>query len=296
LRENTRYPLSSNIVHGTIHLLIQDGFWVHSVEFVNLSLTESIGESVHNGSFTATNCSDNHESVTYERGLIKLDNLNEPVFNFKKVVVLKKSSDSRFDLFVDFLWNVALFWEDILKQLQEKRNILGNEFGKVHISQGSCHDHLLISAWWFRSLRVTSSSQYGQDVSKTEIIMSLFGKLLLAKFVEDIEFERELNEGIITYRGKLDHDNNLSVRDHHCDTSEKYLQVFWELLSSSITWVHGNEIGAGFDQDNWVLLIWEHEFLKIKFLGLSDRFDLSSDDRESSERDSVELIEATPKS
>jgi hypothetical protein len=119
---------------------------------------------------------------------------------------------------------------------------------------------------------------------------------LLAKLVKYIEFERELNEGIITDRGKLDHNNNLSIRDHHCHTSEQYLQVFWEFLSSSITWVHSNEIGAGFDQNNWVLLIWEHEFLKIKFFSLSDRFDLSSDDRESGKRNSVELIEATPKS
>jgi len=74
--------------------------------------------------------------------------------------------------------------------------------------------------------------------------MSLLGKLLLAKFVEDIEFEGELNEGIITDRGKLDHDNDLSIWHHHCYTSEQYFQVFWELLSTSVTWVHGNEIGA----------------------------------------------------
>jgi hypothetical protein len=126
--------------------------------------------------------------------------------------------------------------------------------------------------------------------------MSLLGKLLLAKLVKYIKFERELNEGIITDRGKLDHDNNLSVRDHHCHTSEKYLQVLWKLLSSSVTWVHCNEISARLDQNNWVLLIWEHELSKIEFLSLGNRLDLSSDDRECSKRNSVELIEATPKS
>jgi hypothetical protein len=50
------------------------------------------------------------------------------------------------------------------------------------------------------------------------------------------------------------------------------------------------------DQHNWVLLIREHELLEVEFLGLSNGLDLSSDDRKSSKRDSVELIEATPKS
>jgi len=225
-----------------------------------------------------------------------LDNLNEPIFNFKKVLFFKQSSNSSFNFFINLLWNVLLSWENILKQLEEQRNILGNVFRKVHISKGSCHDHLLICTWRLRSLGVTSSSQYGQNVSKTEIIMSLLRKLLLAKLVKYIKFERELNEGFITDRGKLDHDNNLSVRDHHCHTSKENLQVFWKLLSTSVTWVHCNEISARFDQNNWVFLIWEHEFSKIKFLSLGNRLDLSGDDGKCCKRNSVEFIEATPKS
>jgi hypothetical protein len=82
--------------------------------------------------------------------------------------------------------------------LQEKRNILSNELGKIHISKSSCHDHFFISTWRLRSLGVTGSSQYRENISQTEIIMSLLGKLLLTKLVKYIKLERELNKGIIT--------------------------------------------------------------------------------------------------
>lgn len=52
--------------------------------------------------------------------------------------------------------------------------------------------------------------------------MSLLRKLFFAKFVKHIElFSKGFIVGIAN-RGKLDLDNNLSVRDHHRDTSEKY--------------------------------------------------------------------------
>jgi hypothetical protein len=78
-----------------------------------LSFTKSISKSIHNGSLTATYSSDNHESMTYKRGFVKLDNFNKPVFNFKKIGFFKKSPDCSFNLFVNFLWNIALSWENI---------------------------------------------------------------------------------------------------------------------------------------------------------------------------------------
>jgi hypothetical protein len=263
---------------------------------MDVLLTQSIGEGVHNGGLSRSYGTNNHESVTHDRGLIKLDDLNEPILDLREVVLLDQSSNSTLYFFVDFLWNVVLFWEDISQERQEEWNILSNELGKVHISQGSCHDHLLISSDWLRSLGVTSSSEYGKNVSKSEIIMSLLGELLLTKEVKHIELEGEGNIGLITYRGQLNHDNDLSVWHHHCHTSEEYLKVLWKLLSTSITWVHCDEISAGLDQNNWELLIWEHESLEIKLLSSSDRLDLGGDNGKSSERDSVELIEATPKS
>jgi hypothetical protein len=126
--------------------------------------------------------------------------------------------------------------------------------------------------------------------------MSLFRKLLLAKFIEDVELLGERLAILITDGSKLDLDDDLSVWGHHGNTSEKNLQVLWKLLSTSITWVHGNEIGAGWDEHDWLLSVWEHESLESLLLGHGDGLDLGSDDGKSWERNSVEFIEATPKS
>jgi hypothetical protein len=117
LGENTRDPLTSDVVHDTVHLLTSDGFWVQSIKLMNLSLTESISKSVHNSGLTTSDRSDNHESMTHKGSFIKLNNLNEPIFNFKEVVFLKESSNGSLDLLIDFLWNVLLLWENILQQL-----------------------------------------------------------------------------------------------------------------------------------------------------------------------------------
>tara|TARA_B110000285_G_scaffold185909_1_gene211020 strand:- start:755 stop:1057 length:303 start_codon:yes stop_codon:yes gene_type:complete len=100
--------------------------------------------------------------------------------------------------------------------------------------------------------------------------MSLFGKLLLAKFVKNIELFGERFAIFVTNRCKLDLDDNLSIRGHHSNTSEKYLKVFWELLSTSITWVHCDEIGASWDEHNWLFSVWEHESFKSLFLSKCD--------------------------
>jgi hypothetical protein len=232
--------------------------------------------------------------VTYDGSLIELDNLNEPLWFIQQVVFSQELSDSSLDFLIGLLLNISLIWEDISEKRKEKWDILSDELGQVHISQGTSHDHFLIGTWWFLSLGVTGSSEYGKNVSKTEIIMTLLGQLLFAKLIEHIEFLGQWYESRVTDRGELDHDNDSSVGDHHTYTSEQYLKVLWKLLTTSITWVHCNEVSACFDEDNWLLLIWEHESLGILLFGLSDGLNLSGDDREGSERDTVELIEATP--
>jgi len=126
--------------------------------------------------------------------------------------------------------------------------------------------------------------------------MSLLGKLLLAKGVKNMELLGERFAILVTDGSKLDLNDNLSIWGHHGYTSEKYLKVFWELLSTSITWVHGNEISASSNKHNWLFSVWEHESLKAGFLSKSNGLNLSSNDGKSWERNSVEFIEATPKS
>ena len=125
--------------------------------------------------------------MTYEGSFVKLDNLNEPFLLVLEVSFLHEVSDILFHFFVFLLGWVIILWEDILKKGSEKWNIISDELGQVHITKGTCDNHLLISTWWLSSLGVTSGTQDGENVSKTEIIMTLFGKLLFAKLVKHIE-------------------------------------------------------------------------------------------------------------
>ena len=242
---DTWNPLTSNGVHDTIHLLTSEGFWVHSDLLVWLSnFSEGISQSVHNGSLTATYGTDDHETVTYERGLVKLNDLDEPLWLIEQVVLSHELSDGTLNFLIGLLFDISLSWEDISEKRKEEWDILSDELGQVHISEGTGHNHFLISTWWLGSLGVTGSSEYGKNVSKTEIVVTLLGQLLFAKLVEHIEFLGQWNESGVTDRGELDHDNDSSVGNHHTYTSEQNLEVLWKLLTTSITWVHGNEVSA----------------------------------------------------
>lgn len=125
--------------------------------------------------------------------------------------------------------------------------------------------------------------------------MTLFWELFLTEFVKDIEL---LRKGIIlrvTNRGKFDLDNNLSVRYHHTDRTEEDLQVFRKFLSTSISRIHSNEITTGLYEENGNWFIREHELFEVLLFGLGNCFNLCSHHRESSKRNSVEFIKATPK-
>jgi hypothetical protein len=100
--------------------------------------------------------------------------------------------------------------------------------------------------------------------------MSLLRKLFLAKVVKNMELLGKRFAIFITNGSKLDLDNDLSIWGHHSNTSEKYLKVFWKLLSTGITWVHCDEIGASWNEHNWLFSIWEHESLQSLFFSKSD--------------------------
>jgi hypothetical protein len=97
--------------------------------------------------------------------------------------------------------------------------------------------------------------------------MPLLRELLLAELVENMELLGKRFAIPITNGSKLDLDDNLSIWGHHCNTSEEHLKVLWELLSSSITWVHCDEVCAGWDEKNWLIAIWEHESLEVLLFG-----------------------------
>lgn len=124
--------------------------------------------------------------------------------------------------------------------------------------------------------------------------MSLFGKLFLAQFIQDIEFFGKIININITNWGKFDFHNNLSIGHHHCDTSEKHFKIFWKFLTTSITGVHCNEITNGVNDFNIDNFFGEEEFTDVLFFGLSDWFDLTSNDGKHFKINTIEFIEASP--
>jgi hypothetical protein len=142
---NTWNPLTSDGVHDTIHLLTSEGFWVHSGLLVWLSaLSESLSQDVHNGGLTATYGTDDHETVTYEGSLVELDDLDEPLWLVEQVLLSHELSNGLLDLLIGLLLDISLSWEDISEEGKEEWDILSDELGQVHISQGTGHDHFLI--------------------------------------------------------------------------------------------------------------------------------------------------------
>jgi hypothetical protein len=194
---------------------------------------------------------------------------------------------------VNIINHVLLLGEDIIDELSEERNILSNELGHVHISESTGNDHLFIGSFLFITLVGTSGSEYGQNVTETEIIMSSLRKLLFTKFVEHIEFDRQRLVLGVSYRGKLDLHNDLTVRLHHGDTTEEYFEVLRELLTSSVTGVHSNEV-PDVELKETHAFVRELKVLSLDLLGLSDSFDLGSDNRESRKGDTVKFVKASP--
>jgi hypothetical protein len=199
--------------------------------------------------------------VTHLSSLVKLDDFQEPLGFVDKVDSLNVGFDRLFNLLVRLGWDACLTREDILNEGCKERLILGYELGKVHITEGTSHNHLFVGASGFSSLGVTSGTEHRQNVSKTEVIVALFGQLLLAQLVEDVELLGKCGIGAVADRGELDHHNDVSAGHHHSDTAEKDLQVLGKLLTTSVTGVHGNEVSTSHDKFDWLFFVGEHEHL-----------------------------------
>jgi hypothetical protein len=143
LGEHTWNPIVCHQVHHTVHFLIFDCFWVHSYK---LMLQPQIGQSFcqacHNGRFTTSSGSYNHEAVTHQRRFVKLDDLIGPFRFVNEILFSHLFLNSSLLFLVDLLWNVTLLcweqkWESISQQGKEELNVIEDELRQVHVSQGS---------------------------------------------------------------------------------------------------------------------------------------------------------------
>lgn len=65
----------------------------------------------------------------------------------------------------------------------------------------------------------------------------LLAQLLLTKFVESVEFLCKDYVLLETTARQLHSDNDRTIRNHHCHCSEIDLQVLWQLLTTSVSWI-----------------------------------------------------------
>jgi len=88
---------------------------------------ESVSKNIVDGGFSASYWPDCHKTVTYERCLVKLNDLYYPRGLFNEVCSLQECLNTCFDFLVDFFRNVCLPREDISNERLEKWLILSDE-------------------------------------------------------------------------------------------------------------------------------------------------------------------------
>lgn len=124
--------------------------------------------------------------------------------------------------------------------------------------------------------------------------MFLLTQLFFAKLVKDVELLTQDIDLVVTDGSQLDLHDGFSIGHHHSHSSEKHLKIFGQFLSSGVTGIHSNEISYSVDNVDLDGFFGEPEFLDILFLGGSDTFDLTGDDGQDFQVDTVELVEASP--
>ena len=122
----------------------------------------------------------------------------------------------------------------------------------------------------------------------------LLGELLTGKLVQDSHLLGENLSLCESLRHEHVLTNEKKIRGGHDDWSEESLQVIWQLRSSGVTWVHGDE--DSYSWDKFHIHLSEKDLLLPLLESILNDLDLDGDHREYLNINSVELIEATPES
>jgi hypothetical protein len=136
-------------------------------------------------------------------------------------------------------------------------------------------------------------SQNGLDGSHTVIVMGLLGELSTHEVVDRRDLLRKSFVFFEAFRHELDLGNGLEVWHHHGNRSEQSSQVVWKFLTTGIAWVHRDE-QTSVTADVQLYIV-DYGGRHVSLSDCSEHcIDVSGDDGEYIEQDSVELIEATP--
>mmetsp|Transcript_78729 Transcript_78729/g.197786 ORF Transcript_78729/g.197786 Transcript_78729/m.197786 type:complete len:473 (-) Transcript_78729:426-1844(-) len=187
-REHARRPLLGDRILHAVHLRVRDGLRVHDRAMVRLTVVgHARGQDLRDLRLAAQCWPDKHEAVPHEGGLVELDDLQHPGVPIDQVALLDERPRPVLDILVDLLWRIRDFGEDVLEQREEKRHVVCNELGQVHVADGAHEKHLLVRIGGLGALHGAARPQDGQDVAQTEVVVPLLTELLLAQCVQDAE-------------------------------------------------------------------------------------------------------------
>eukprot|EP00962_Isochrysis_galbana_P033478 scaffold11206_cov117-Isochrysis_galbana.AAC.19 len=258
------------------------------------SLRECLGEHFHETRLTDAGRPNRHERVTDEAHLVHLHNLGDPIHVHLEAKLLYDLGHHRLDERVLGLIGLDTR-EQVINQRQEKRHVLSDKFGEVHVTQGAHEEHRLSLLRDISKCAAAGASraEHCEDVAQAKVVVCLLGQLLLAEPVEHVEFLGEHGRVYVSRADQLDLHDDLAVGDHHGDAAVERLEVLRELLTPGITGIHCDEVAYLFiASDN--VTIGELECFALLTDRREDAANLLRGDREHLEIDAVEFIEAAP--
>jgi hypothetical protein len=222
--------------------------------------------------------------------LLKLNDLEDEISVWVETAILDGVNNKTLESHVSGSWDINS-WEKISKETEEDIVIVGNNLGDVEISEGS-QEHSGLSETWLSSLHDSCHDEHRLNSSETPIIMGSFGEQISAQEVKGGELLGKHLGGNETLSHQHVLTNQLEVWHDHSNWSEQSLETLWQLGSSEVTWVHGNESTASWVKGDLVTL--DDESLLALFDGVSDGLELDGAHRKHLWHKSVELIEASP--
>jgi hypothetical protein len=80
----------------------------------------------------------------YERILIELNDLDEPIWSIQQVLVSNELLIGTLDHLIGLLLNICSSWEDVSEERKEKWDTVSDEFISLELRLGTSHDHFFI--------------------------------------------------------------------------------------------------------------------------------------------------------
>jgi len=128
--------------------------------------------------------------------------------------------------------------------------------------------------------------------------MHLLRKEGLGEVIKSHELLGKVSCCCETFRHKHVFANKHNVGNNHSARSEKSLQVFWKFGTTSVTGIHGNpETNSDLKLNFTLIFKLEHVLVGVDLHfsnGIKTSLNLSGDDREHLNRDTIELVETAP--